>query len=116
MGMTKIRGGKGVTWMCGCGQSSKDNPCIHLKCLWSYAKHNKLINLLDAEIISLTKRGKNYFLREHPAMTIVTKPIKKVVARKIPTKKPKKRAKSMKAPLWQGPKRYAKCGIGGFGS
>lgn len=100
MGMTKVRGGNGVTWVCGCRESSKDEPCIHLKCLWSYAKHNKLTNLLDAEMISLTKRGKKYFLREHPAMTIVTKPIKKVVARKIPMKKLQKR--------------YGKCGIGGF--
>jgi len=51
-------GGQGVEWNCkGCDS----DHCIHLKFLWAYSKANKLNMLVDANIVSLTLRGKKFF-------------------------------------------------------
>ena len=115
MGMTKVRGGNGVTWVCGCRESSKHDPCIHLKCLWSYAKSGNLPSLLVGNMITLTKRGRHFFVREHfhtlqepKAFVKKTKMVAKKLNKKT-VKKPNKKITSTRRCI-------AKRGIGGFGT
>ena len=103
MGKTKNMGGDGTKWTCGCGASSND-PCKHLKCLWNYSKYAKLNDLIDGHMITLTKRGLKYFVRENPKNfnTLERKTVKKI---NVQAKKPLLKTRT---------KRYAKYGIGGF--
>jgi len=51
-------GGEGINWRCSCEQGAE---CSHLKCLWAFARVDKLQCLLDANLLTLTRSGKSFF-------------------------------------------------------
>lgn len=76
------QGGNGTYWACNCGKGSSKEPCKHLKCLWAYAKHGELVDLVDSKFITLTKRGKKFFMREHPVNCFTIQKKEKSIAKR----------------------------------
>jgi hypothetical protein len=57
-------GGNGTSWECSCKSFQQNNTCKHLKCIFSYTHCDKLNLLVDSGFFSLTRDGKNFYIRE----------------------------------------------------